>query len=472
MSSDDHDLLRSPYIDRAMTRRAFGRAGGVGLAWAMSPLGARAFAAGQAVGPDSIALAESHREDLRRLLMSLVAIRSHPGEPAAEAQRVVVDFLEPMTYRVEVSGDVPSRLADHPEFMPPNPPGDGPFVNVVGHPAGDHAAPIGIFAHIDTEVPGDGWTTDPYRATDVEGRLHGLGTADDKGGVAAMLVAAAALHESGGPLPTVMSLHGKGGGSRGSLPVFERLARQGVDFDAVLYSHPAETGRGLVDIKHEVQGALDLTLTVSGWRGRPLEMGGPESAPYREGGDALRACWGAIEHLRATVLAGHEVNVGILEGGDRIGAVPESARARIRILFRSDITWRQLLTALRAELDSFAAGLPAGSGAYAAALQQDGLATNFGTVDWESPASRQLRDAIDQVTGTTPRPYANHYAGDIRFPIRILGAETFGIGSLAGDFYGPNEWVDEDDLVRLTAVIIETVRRWSGRGAGAGTARR
>ena len=29
---------------------------------------------------------------------------------------------------------------------------------------------------------------------------------------------------------------------------------------------------------------------------------------------------------------------------------------------------------------------------------------------------------------------------------------------LAGDFYGPDEWVDEDDLVRLTAVIIETVR--------------
>jgi acetylornithine deacetylase/succinyl-diaminopimelate desuccinylase-like protein len=465
MSDDDQEFPLPRRIERRMTRRAFARAGGAGLAIAMSPLGRNAGAAPQNAGPESIALAERYREDLTALLSALVAIRSHTGEPAAEAQQVVVEFLERLPYRIEVSEDVPSRLADHPEFMPPNPPGDGPFVNVVGHPAGDRVAPVGIFAHVDTEVPGDGWRTDPYRMTEVEGRLHGLGTADDKGGVAAMLAAAAAMHESGGALPTVMSLHGKGGGSRGSLPVFERFAGQGVDFEAVLYAHPAETGKGLLDIKHEVKGALDLSLSVSGWRGRPLEIGGPDSAPFHEGGDALRACWSAIEHLRDTVLADHEVNVGVLESGDRVGAVPASARARIRILFRGAVTWRQLFAALRDELDAYIAGLPAGGDDYTASLRQDGLATNFGTVDWDSPASRQLRDAITRIKGTPPRPYTNHYAGDIRFPIRILGAQAFGIGSLAGDFYGPNEWVDEDDLVRLTAVIVETVRSWSARGA-------
>jgi len=99
------------------------------------------------------------------------------------------------------------------------------------------------------------------------------------------------------------------------------------------------------------------------------------------------------------------------------------------------------------------------------------LGTNFGTVDWESATSRGLRDAISGVTGTAPRPYRNHYAGDIRFPIRVLGAPAFGVGSLGGDFYGPNEWVDEDDLVRLTAVIIDTVRRWSALGNAAGPGR-
>ena len=105
-----------------------------------------------------------------------------------------------------------------------------------------------------------------------------------------MLIAAAALCEAGEDPPLVISIHGKGGGSRGSLPVFERLSRSDESLQAVLYSHPAETGAGLADIKHIVQGVLDLTLTVQGWVGDPLEIGLPESALWDEGGDALQLC--------------------------------------------------------------------------------------------------------------------------------------------------------------------------------------
>jgi acetylornithine deacetylase len=261
-------------------------------------------------------------------------------------------------------------------------------------------------------------------------------------------------------MPTIMSLHGKGGGSRGSLPVFERFARRGTRFDAVLYSHPAETGRGLADVKNVVQGSLDLTLEVTGWRGEPLEMGGPESAPYDTGGDAVRAAWGVIEQLRATAFAGQLVNAGEFAGGDRVGAVPETARARIRVLFEGEATWRELLAEAQAQMTSYLEELP-GEPGYTGTLTQDGLATNFGAVDWGSPWAMGVRDAIADVTGTPPNAYPNHYAGDIRYPIRLLGAPAFGIGSLGGNFYEANEWVDEDDLVRLVAVIVETMRRWA-----------
>ena len=36
-----------------------------------------------------------------------------------------------------------------------------------------------------------------------------------------------------------------------------------------------------------------------------------------------------------------------------------------------------------------------------------------------------------------------------------------GVGSIGGNFYGPDEWVDVDDLVRLVAVVIDTTRNWS-----------
>jgi acetylornithine deacetylase len=445
---------------RTITRRSFQRSAALAAAGVALPTGVGAWSTRGAAFRQTVDAARQRRDELVDLLESLVAVRSHSGESAAAAQDLVMRFLEPLPYRIERSEDVPSRLSEHPEFMPPNPPGDGPFINVVAQPNEGTGAPFGIFAHIDTEAVYDGWQTDPYKLTDVDGRLHGLGTADDKGGIAAMLVAASILAEQGLPLPTIMSLHGKGGGSRGSLPVFERFARRGVGFDAVLYSHPAETGRGLVDVKNVVQGSLDLTLEVRGWRGEPLEMGGPESAPYDTGGDAVRAAWGAIEHLRATAFAGQLVNAGEFAGGDRVGAVPETARARLRLLFEGDATWRELLAGAQHELEGFLGSLP-GEPGYSGTLSQSGLATNPGAVDWDSPHSRHLRDAIRDVTGTAPNPYRNHYAGDIRYPIRLLGAPAFGIGSLGGDFYGPNEWVDGDDLVRLAAVIVETVRRWA-----------
>lgn len=453
-------------VDTSMTRRTLLRTGGAGLGLALGPFGARLTEArASASSADTLALAQDRRGDLVRLLGSLVAIRSHSGESAERVQEIVRGYLADLPFDVEASSDVPSRLASHAEFMPPNPAGDGPFVNVVGRPRGGHTVPVAIFSHVDTEIPGDGWTTDPYRLTKSGTRLHGLGAADDKGGVAAMLVAATVLHETGAPLPVVMSLHGKGGGSRGSLPVFERMQRAGAagdgTLDAVLYAHPAETGRGLEDIKHVVQGALDVTLTLRGWRGEPLEIGSPESALYGDGGDALNACWQAIEHLRSRVLGECSVNVGELEAGDRIGAVPDCARARMRILFDVPGTWSGLLASLESELDVFVAALPVAGGSFSASIEPSGLRTNPGAVDWESAHCRVLRSVVADVTGREPAPYRNHYAGDIRFPIRLLGAPAFGVGSVGGNFYGANEWVDEDDLVRLVAVIVDTVRGWA-----------
>jgi acetylornithine deacetylase len=466
-----------------MTRRSLLRASGTGVALALSPFAGLAAGRGPGITRDALALAERYRGDLTDLLSSLVSIRSHSGESAAEAQEVVAAYLSRLSYRVESSADVPSRLVDHIEFMPPNPPGDGPFVNIIGHPPEGRAMPVGMFAHIDTEIPGDGWTTDPYEITRVGERLYGLGTADDKGGIAAMLVASAALRESGGPLPLVMSLHGKGGGSRGSLPVFNRLSGP----QAVLYVHPAETGRGMADIKNVVQGALDVTLTMNGWRGEPNEINSPESALYKDGGDALAACWGAIEHLRSSVLNKFDVNVGILEGGDRLGAVPETAQAQMRILFNPPATWRQLLADLQSELGAFVKTLPQkpmasggtsppgrgmsgdsssnrspeGRQTFSGTIERTGLGTNPGAVDWDSPYCLGLREAITGITGRAPTAYENHYAGDIRFPIRLLGVPAFGVGSVGGNFYGPDEWVDEDDLVRLAAVVIDTTRSWA-----------
>lgn len=450
-------INRDAGASHSTNRRRFIQASGAALVTASAALPAvAALRSGRA-----LELAEERRQELIDLLVAMIRIRSQSGESAEVAQGIVKDYLRDLPYRIEESADRPSQYADHAEFMPPNPPGDGPFINVVGHPtrgAGRHA----MFSHIDTHVIEDGWTTDPYEPMIQDGRIYGLGTGDDKGGVAAMLVAAAALAGADAPLPVVMSLHGKGGGSRGSLPVFERMRRANADIGAVLYVHPAETGRGLEDIKNEVQGVADFELRVRGWRAPQMEINSIDSAPWDDGGNALEACIDALEHLRNTAFAGVKLNLGKISGGDRVGSVAETAAATFRLKFEGDHDWRGLLASGRAEVAAFAKTLPSVDGnTYSIRLETVGYRTNPGKADWDSPESVVLREAIDGVTGRAPSAYPNHYAGDIRYPIRLLGVPAYGIGSLGGGFYGPNEWIDIDDLVRLTAVCIQTISGWS-----------
>lgn len=423
------------------------------------------FAAERAVisPEDAMAMAEARRGELVELLSRLIRVRSLSGEAGDTAQDLVADYLSDLPYDVSISRHRPSDYAEHAEYMPPNPPGDGPFANVVARPTAN-ASRYALFAHIDTHHVEDGWATDPYEPLLRDGRLYGLGASDDKGGIAAMLVAAAALAEKPGLAPVLISSHGKGGGSRGSLPLFQTLREAGESLDGLLYVHPAETGRGLADIKHAVRGVLDVELAVTGWQGEPLEIGLPDSALWEEGGDALAHLSALIEHLRAGPLADVEVNVGRLQAGERPGAVPTSARAQIRLLFDGDHTWRGLMQAVRSELEQQSGAGVQGARAFAVSAEPLGMRTNPGAVPWDAPSTRALRSAIAAVTGAAPASYPNHYAGDIRYPLRLMGTPSFGIGSLGGNFYGPNEWVDVDDLVRLVAVVILTLSGWQAQG--------
>lgn len=64
--------------------------------------------------------------------------------------------------------------------MAPATPYPAPAVNLVAR-AATRPSRVGLFAHIDTERAGAGWTTPPLEARVRDRRLYGLGVADDKG---------------------------------------------------------------------------------------------------------------------------------------------------------------------------------------------------------------------------------------------------------------------------------------------------
>jgi len=408
----------------------------------------------------ALKLAEQYRGELLELLQNMIKVQSIGGESAANAQEVVINYLSKLPYKIDESADRPSLYEEHPEYMTPNPAGDGPFINVVGWPEKQKGKQFAMFAHIDTHSIEEGWNTDPFEPILVGNKLYGLGTSDDKAGVAAMLVAANALSKSGQALPVVMSLHGKGGGGRGSLPVFERISKTNHNIGAVLYVHPAETGNGLVDIKNAVQGIADLELHMTGWRGEALEIGSVDSAEWTKGGSAVDRCLELLELLKTTVFKDVLVNIGIINGGDRIGSVADKVTVTFRLKFSDNHTWKVLVNEANKTINKFINSKSTKTNTYTAELKSIGYMTNPGAADWEAPESKVLRSSIADITGTAPKAYPNHYAGDIRYPIRLLNVPAYGIGSLGGNFYLPDEWVDVDDLVKLVAVLIQTMTGW------------
>lgn len=95
--------------------------------------------------------------------------------------------------------------------------------NVVGEVVGERTAPVIILnGHIDTKPVGDPsqWAIGPFDPVIRDGRLHGLGAADMKGAVAAMVYAGAALAEVGalrGTLRVVLTADEENGSRFGAM---------------------------------------------------------------------------------------------------------------------------------------------------------------------------------------------------------------------------------------------------------------
>src|SRR5581483_7904751 len=91
--------------------------------------------------------------------------------------------------RLEAAG-IPARL----DYLEPGRP------NVLAEVGAGDGPTLLWNAHLDTVSPGNlaAWTSDPFGGEVRDGKLYGRGASDDKGGVAVMAAAAAAVARAGG----------------------------------------------------------------------------------------------------------------------------------------------------------------------------------------------------------------------------------------------------------------------------------
>ena len=128
------------------------------------------------------ALARLDRDRIVRLTQDLVRI---PTDNPPGSESVAAQFLATELAALGCSTELQSLA-----------PGRANLLACLGD-ADARPHPI-LNGHVDTVPAGLGWTRGPYSGEVVEGRLFGRGSADMKGGVAAMLAAVEALVGSQG----------------------------------------------------------------------------------------------------------------------------------------------------------------------------------------------------------------------------------------------------------------------------------
>ncbi|OYR52573.1 M20 family metallopeptidase [Halorubrum sp. Ea8] len=304
-----------------------------------------------------VAHVRDDRAELTDLALDLLAVDSSnpPGDT-----RAVVDaierFLDPLPVDVE-------RFAVDPAKP-----------NLLVRVAGESDRTLLYNGHLDT-VPFDAgaWTRDPLGEL-ADDRVYGRGATDMKGAVASMLFAVRsfAVTDAEPPVDLLFALVSdeEVGGDAG-LPALLEAGR--LDADACVIGEPTcEAGRHSVTVAD--RGSIWLTLAASG-------EGAHGSRPTL-GVNAIDRLYGAVEKLRdrfgserldvgADVepiveesvdyyapAMGEEaarelfrypsINLGVLEGGDAINSVPESARAEVDVRLTAGVSTPDVLSRIRA----------------------------------------------------------------------------------------------------------------------------
>ena len=384
-------------------------------------------------------------DDAVGFLADLVRIPSLLGEEEP-AQQLVEARLRRLGFEVESVVPDPERLAERPDSGIPLMSYEGRR-SLVGT-MGEGGSSLLFNGHVDvvSAEPLDRWTKEPFGAEVADGRLYGRGSADMKGGVAAMLLGVEAAL-SAGPHPgriVYQSVIEEECGGNGALAA----CLAGPLGDATLIAEPTD-------------GGMDLVAVGVIWARITLEADSRHASNADRGANPIEATYPVIEALHGLEaelnaepepeVAGlnhpYLLNVGALHAGDWASMTPGRATLDVRLGFPIRMEPAEAQERLAAAVR---AADPA------AQVEFRGFRARGYSFDPESPFVRLLGDCHEEVRGGRPRPDPSRATTDLRF----FEGQAVCYGPTGDDLHGVDEWVDLQSIADVATVIALLIRRW------------
>ena len=319
------------------------------------------------------------------------------------------------------------------------------------------AAPLLVFAgHTDVVPTGpqDQWKSDPFQPVVRDGLLYGRGTADMKGGLAAMTVAVerylAGSPKMEGSIGFLITSDEEGPAVDGTVKMMEMLEQRREKITWCVLGEPSCLEKFGDTLRNGRRGSLTGILKVEGIQGH---VAYPERAD-----NPIHRVAPALTELIATQWdKGNEFfpptsfQVSNFNSGTGAGnVIPGDATVRFNFRYSSAVTMEQLKQRVRGVLDKLELKY---------SIDWRPMGDPFLTEPGE--LSRAMQDAVEVATGLRPKLDTGGGTSDGRF-IAPSGAQVVEFGPRNASIHKIDECVAVSELEQLVDIYVDVLRKLLG----------
>jgi acetylornithine deacetylase len=409
---------------------------------------------------------QEEADEIVSFARKLVRVPSVFGDEQ-EAQEIVARKLSELGLFVDVWEPNVDELRKHRGFTEA-PVGYANRPDVVGTMKGSGGGKSLILnGHIDvvSPEPVQAWTHDPWEGTIEKGRLYGRGACDMKGGLAAVIYAVKAIHETQtlkGDIFVESVIEEEIGGPGGTLATLIR----GYRADAALIAEP------FTNICVSSAGVCWFRVRIIG----KTEHAGRSHLGVNAIGKAMKIYQALIDldahraESKRYPLAEKEwgrscnLSVGSIRGGDWPSTVAGWAELECRVGWQPIETMNQVKAEVEetvrktAELDPWMKN-------HQPTVEWYGWNAEASETDLDSPIIATLRENANEIIGKEPEVTGSSAADDARWFVLSGGFPAVSLGPNGDNIHGIDEYVQVEDLVSVSKIYAMTILDWCNSDA-------
>jgi acetylornithine deacetylase/succinyl-diaminopimelate desuccinylase family protein len=411
--------------------------------------------------------AEERQDELFALLADLIAFPtvSPPARNTLKAQQYLEEQLKKSGFETELW-----------EVYP----GDPNVTAVKPGTQRDHYQSLLLNGHMDVAEVGDTgeWQGDPFKLTMNDGRAYGRGTADMKGGLAALLFAVKLLEEAGVELKGDLLFHsviGEEAGEAGTRACMER----GYKADLAIVADTsglAIQGQGGV-----ITGWVTVQSPVTyhdGMRSRMIHAGGgvqgasaiEKMVKLIAGLQELERHWAITKSYPGFPAGSNTINPAVIEGGRHAAFVADRCSLWITVHFYPDEDYETVAAEIEEHLLRVAEGdpwlrnhPPTFRWGGRSMIEERGEIFPSLVLDTEGEGLKALSAIHQEVLGVAPAVGMSPSVTDAGWLGRAgIEALIYGPGELA-EAHSVDESTDWQELIDYVKVMIAFIADWCNR---------